>query len=118
MRETTKISNGVKKIKEKQNFKKTFRIPKSWQGILWSCDVKKLDWEKDKNYIIHQVLRYGDLKDIVLLFKIYSKKEIRKVFERNPMKIYTPQCFNFIKNIILDLKEKSLPSEKYVATLY
>jgi hypothetical protein len=101
------------------NFKKNLPpIPESWQGILWSCDVKKLDWEKDKNYIIHQVLRYGDLKDIVLLFKIYSEKEIRRVFEKNPMKIYTPQCFNFIKNIILDIKKKSISSEKYVATLY
>jgi len=116
MRETTKISNGVKKIKEKQNFKKTFRIPKSWQGILWSCDVKKLDWEKDKNYIIHQVLRYGDLNDIALLFKIYSKKEIKEVFKKKPMKIYTPQTFNFIKRIILDIRDKSMTPEKYVAT--
>jgi len=61
---------------------------------------------------------YGDLNDIALLFKIYSKKEIRKVFERNPMKIYTPQCFNFIKNIILDLKEKSISPKKYVTSLY
>ena len=109
----------MKKIKEEQKLKKTFPpIPKSWQGILWSCNIKKLDWEKDKNYIIHQVLMYGDLNDIALLFKIYSKKEIRKVFERNPMKIYTPQCFNFIKNIILDLKEKSISPKKYVTSLY
>ena len=109
----------MKKIKGRENFKKTFlRIPENWQGILWSCNIKKLDWERDKNYIIHQVLMYGDLNDIALLFKIYSKKEIREVFKKKPMKIYTPQCFNFIKNIILDIKEKSLPSEKYVTTLY
>lgn len=52
----------MNKIKEKK-FKKTFPIPENWQGILWSCNVKKLDWQKDKNYIIHQVLMYGDLKD-------------------------------------------------------
>jgi len=108
----------MNKTKEKQKFKKNLpRIPESWQGILWSCDVKKLDWEKDKNYIIHQVLMYGDLNDIILLFKIYSKKEIREVFKKKPMKIYTPQTFNFIKNIILNLKEKISP-EKYVTSLY
>lgn len=113
------ISKRVSKIKDRQKFKKIrSRIPESWQGILWSCDVKKLDWERDKNYIIHQVLRYGDLKDIALLLKIYSKKEIKEVFERNPMKIYTPQCFNFVKKIILDIKRKSLSSQKYVTTLY
>jgi len=94
------------------------QIPKSWQGILWSCNIKKLDWKRDKNYIIHQVLRYGDLKDISLLFKVYSKREIKKVFKENPMKIYTPQSFNFIKNIILDIKGKSLLSQRYVSTLY
>lgn len=95
-----------------------FPVPKKWQGILWSCNVKKLDWQRDKNYIIHQVLMYGDLNDIALLFKIYSKKEIKEVFKKKPMKIYTPQTFNFIKKIILNIKEKSITSEKYVATLY
>lgn len=115
---------NMNKIKEKQKlklikFKKTsFQIPKSWQGILWSCNVKKLDWEEDKNYIIHQVLMYGDLNDIALLFRVYSKKEIREIFKKNPMKIYTPQNFNFIMKIILDIKEKAITPEKYVATLY
>lgn len=113
----------MKKIQTKQrlkllDFKKNLpQIPKSWQGILWSCNIKKLDWQKDKNYIIHQVLMYGDLKDIFLLFEIYSKKEIRKVFKEKPMKIYTPQTFNFIKNMILDLKE-SISPKKYVTSLY
>ena len=101
------------------SFKKTsFRIPKNWQGILWSYSIKKLDWEKDKNYIVHQVLMYGDLSDIALLFRVYSKKEIKKVFEKYPMKIYTPQAFNFINKIILETKDKTITPEKYVATLY
>lgn len=107
---TKQPSTPLKKIRPK--------IPENWQGILWSCSVKKLDWERDKNYIIHQVLRHGDLKDIFFLFKIYSEKEVRKVFKKNPMKIYTPQSFNFIKKIILNIKEKSLSPKKYVATLY
>jgi len=94
------------------------QIPEDWQGILWSCNIKKLDWKRDKNYIIHQVLSYGDFNDISFLFRIYSKREIRKVFKKNPMKIYTSQSFNFIKKIILDIKEKSLSSQKYVTTLY
>lgn len=106
-------------MQEKQKFKKIFpRIPQRWQGILWSCNVKKLDWQEDKNYIIHQVLMYGDLKDIALLFKIYSKKEIKEVFTKKPTKIYSPQIFNFIKKIILNIKDKTITPEKYVSTLY
>lgn len=101
-----KISNGVNKI------------PSSFQGILWSVDVKNLDLKKDKVYIIHQILMYGNLKQIHWLFKVYSEEEIRKVFEFSPMKIYNFPTFNFIKNIVLGLKEKPLPSQKYVTSIY
>lgn len=108
----------MNKTKKRQKFKKAFLIPQKWQGILWSCNVKKLDLERDKAYIIHQVLMYGDLKDISLLFKIYSKKEIKEVFIKKPMKIYSPQIFNFIKKIVLNIKDKTITPEKYVTTLY
>ncbi len=94
------------------------RIPQEFQPILWSVNVKNLDLKKDKNYIIHQVLMYGDLEEIAWLFKVYSKKEVKKVFEEAPMKIYSPQAFHFIKNIILGLKKKTLSPKKYVTTLY
>lgn len=111
--------NQAKQKLKPPDFKTTSTpIPKNWQGILWSCGIKKLDWEKDKNYIIHQVLMYGDLRDISLLFKVYSRKQVREVFKKKPMRIYSPQNFNFIKKIILDIKRKSPSFEKYVATLY
>lgn len=94
------------------------KIPREFQGILWSVNVKNLDLKRDKIYIIHQVLMYGNLKQIRWLFKVYSKEEIRKVFEEAPMKIYDFQSFNFIKNIILDLKKKHLPFKKYVTIPY
>jgi len=97
---------------------KTKTIPPSFQGILWSVNVKNLDLKEDKNYIIHQILMYGDLKEIAWLLKAYSKEEVKKVFEEAPMKIYDLQGFYFIKNIILGLKKKPLSPEKYVATLY
>ncbi len=98
--------------------KKKLKIPKSFQGILWSVNVKNLDLERDKVYIIHQVLMYGDLEEIEWIFKVYSKNEIKKVFELRPMKIYNHQTFNFIKNFILGLKKKKISSEKYVTSLY
>ena len=93
-------------------------IPLGLQGILWSADVRNLDLEENKNYIIHQILMYGDLKEIAWLFKVYSKKEVKRVFKKSPMRIYSPQGFYFIKNVILNLKKNPLPPEKYVASLY
>lgn len=93
-------------------------IPSNLQGILWSVNVKNLDIEKDKVYIIHQVLSYGTLEQIRWLFKVYSKREIKRVFEVFPMKVYNFPTFNFIKNIVLGLKEKPFSPKDYVSSIY
>ncbi len=94
------------------------KILRHWRGIFWSADIEKLDWEKDKAYIIHQVLMYGNLEDIKQLFQIYSPEEIQTTFRKEPLKIYTPQAFNFVKNFIVGLRKENLPEEKYVSTIY
>ena len=92
-------------------------IPKKLQPILWSTDVNLLDKERDKGYIIHQVLIYGTFEELQWLFLTYSKKEIIDVFINNPQKIYPRIIFYFIKNFILQLKDKKLPEEKYVTSI-
>jgi Cu/Ag efflux protein CusF len=94
------------------------RIPADLQPFLWSKNVKKLKLENDKIYIIHQLLSYGDLREISWLFRVYPEKQIKDVFEFSPMKIYGKATFNFVKNIILDLKNKNINPKNYVATLY
>lgn len=94
------------------------RIPKDLQGILWSTKVDKLDLQEDKNYIIHQILAYGDLRQIKWLFRNYSKKEIIDNFVNLPRKNYTPAAFNFIKNFILHLENRKLDAQKYVKAVF
>ena len=91
------------------------RVPKKLQGVLWSRDVSMLDKDKDKNYLIHQVLMYGSLEDIKWLKRTYTKDEIKQVFIQDPRKVYTKSSYNFIKNYLLKIKEK-LPESKYVKT--
>jgi len=86
------------------------------QGILWSKNIKNLNLEKDKVYIIHQILSFGNLKQIKWLFKVYKLKEIQEVFLRHPKRIYTAAVFYFVKNFILDLKKKKLSPQNYVKT--
>ena len=94
------------------------RPPTSLQGILWSKNIKNLDLEKDKIYIIHQVLSYGSLEQIKWLFNIYKRKEIQEVFLKYPKRIYTPASFNFIRRIILNFGNKKLLLENYVKTSF
>ncbi|MEK7664669.1 MAG: hypothetical protein AAB361_00845 [Patescibacteria group bacterium] len=88
------------------------------QGILWSKDIRNIDTRRDKVYIIHQVLSYGNIKQIKSLFKIYKSREIIDVFVNHPRKIYSPAVFNFVKNFILNLKKENLTAEKYVKTSF
>ncbi len=88
------------------------------QGILWSKDIENMDLKGDKVYIIHQVLSYGNLKQIKHLFKIYKSEEVADIFINHPKRVYTPAVFNFVKNFILNLKEKDLPIDKYAKTSF
>ena len=92
-------------------------IPSDFQPILWSANVKNLDLERDKIYVIHQVLMYGTLEQIKWLFRVYKKEEIKEVFLGNPLPVYTRPIFYLIKNIVLGLKEKKLNEKKYIKNI-
>lgn len=78
---------------------------KKLQGILWSINASHLNLEKNKSYIINQVLMYGDLEDIKWLKETYSLKTVKQVFLYKPQKIYTPQALNFISKFLLNIKK-------------
>lgn len=96
---------------------KAKKIPHELQGVLWSADVKSLDLDKDRGYIIHQIFSYGTLDEIKWLFSAYSKNEIIKTFISVPYKDYFPARFNFVKNIILKLKDQYLDPRLYVKNI-
>jgi hypothetical protein len=91
--------------------KTSSKIPKSLQWVLWSADVNKLDKERDKYYIIHQILAYGTLKEIIWVFKNYSTKTIISIFKQS-FKDYRRSRFYFVKNYLLSLKNWQ-PDERY-----
>lgn len=94
------------------------KIPKKLQPILWSTNTENLDIERDRNYIIHQVLMYGTLEQIKWLFRIYGKKTVRQVFLKEAQNIYSPPALFFIKDIILNLKNTPIDQRRYVKTLF
>lgn len=96
---------------------KSQKIPQSLQATLWSVDIKSLDLEKDKSYIIHQILGYGGFDEIKWLLHNYPKEEIREVFLESPMKNYPKDNYYFAKNIILDLEDTKLNENKYITSI-
>lgn len=77
-------------------------------------NISKLDLEKDRAYIVNQVLSYGTLDEIKWLMRIYGKKTVREVFLNQPIKVYTPSAFRF-SQLLLDAPE--VGADRYDQTL-
>lgn len=89
-------------------------IPQSLQPVLWNVDVSNLDIEKDKAYIVHQLLAYGDIDEIKWALSTYSRDELKRTFCEKPYKDYRPSRFYFITNYVLGLDSESIDSSHYV----
>ena len=103
-------------IKSKIETKKTI-LPENLKGILWSKNIDDIDLENDKIYIIHQVLFFGDIKEIKWLFKNYTLDEIKMVFINIPKRIYTRPVFLFVKEYILKINT-GLDEKNYVKSFF
>jgi len=90
------------------------RLPKLFQGFFWSTDYRKLDINKDKTHIIHQLFEHGTLEEIKWLFSTYSRDTLRNVFINKPSKNYHEKTYCLVKNILLDLKDTKLNKNYYV----
>ena len=92
--------------------------PPVWlQGTLWSAKVQTMDMEKDKAYIIHQVLAYGTLAEMLWVLHTYSQEVIRRVFTTVPYKDYRPARFLFIKNYFLGIQGIPMDERRYVKNI-
>lgn len=87
------------------------------QATVWSKSVGKLDKNKDKEYIVNQVLMYGSLGEIADLKQSYGIDEIKRIFVEKPSQIYSKPAFNLIKNIILKINT-DLDMGRYIKSVY
>lgn len=85
------------------------------RGVFWSRNADDLDDERDKDFIIHQVLMYGNLEDVRQLKKRYSPTVLKDVFLRHPAKVYTPQALSFASKLFFRLNEP-IDERRYLKT--
>lgn len=96
---------------------KSKKIPSFLQAALWSARIDDLILEKDKIYIINQILSYGTFPMVKWLLKTYPKKTILSVFLHHPIKDYPHSRFHFVKNFLLGLGKINLNPNSYVKNL-
>lgn len=89
------------------------RLPRSWRGLLWWAPLDQLDIRRDRAAIIHHVLAFGTLRDIRTLRRFYAPDEIRRVFARTPLQVYSAPAFYFVKDILLNLRRSRLNASRY-----
>ena len=80
---------------------------KRLKKYLWF--MEDIDFEKDKEIIITQVLNFGTWEDVKLLFKIYGEEEIKKVISNPRRGTFFKKVLNFWK-IIFNM---DIPEEKF-----
>jgi hypothetical protein len=73
------------------------RLPKTWVPFFWFCNPKKLDLKQDRHLIVHTLLAFGTLKNIMELIKIYGQRNVRASFLKPYGGLYSVPAFSFAK---------------------
>ena len=72
------------------------------KGLFWSFDKEKLDYVKDKDLIIEQIIEAGLEEDEILMWKLYSYDDIKRVAINIE---YLEQCKLVYTAFVLKIKE-------------
>ncbi len=84
-------------------------IPAKIKPFLWSYDTNKIDFEKNKNRIIANILNLGTKEALIWLFKKYSKKEIKNTLKSSYVFDLSPKSLNYW-SLIFNIDKKKLKS--------
>ena len=52
-------------------------------SLFWDTDPEKIDFQKNKRFVIERVLKFGDFSDYNWLKSLYSPKEILDILKRD-----------------------------------
>ncbi len=75
-------------------------IPKNIRFCFWGVDLKSLDKEKHKQYIIDQILEYADFDGDKWLKTLYNQKEIIDSIKKSKtISMKTANMYSLIFNI-------------------
>ena len=94
-------------INYSQQFDNQDIISKFTKGLFWNFDKKKLDFLKHKDLIIERVIEAGLENDEILMWKLYSYEDIKKVALN--MECLFPEKLEYIA-FVLKIDEKKFKS--------
>ena len=66
-------------IEDEDTIDKSSLILQLTKGVFWNCDLEKLDYIRDKDYIIKRIVETGTENDEIIMWKLYTYEEIKNV---------------------------------------
>jgi hypothetical protein len=72
--------------------------------IFWDTHISKLDYKKHRDFIIERVVVYGNENDEILLYKLYTWRQVRRSVIKSDS--LTETAINYISTILDIKKEK------------
>jgi hypothetical protein len=67
------------------------------KNLFWDADIKELDFEVHKAYVVGRVLDYGEWNDWLVIRSYYGMDEIKKIALR--IRIMFPKSLSFIATV-------------------
>ena len=49
------------------------------KAVFWDTDIDSLDWDKNRQWIIHRVFEYGGEEEILETIRFYGKDVVREI---------------------------------------
>ncbi|MEJ0103326.1 MAG: hypothetical protein WDO19_12525 [Bacteroidota bacterium] len=81
------------------------------KSLFWDVNPEKLDWEKNKQFIIERVFVRGGMKPVVEIFRKYSLQEIINAVKKS--RDLDPVTHNFCSNYFNIPKEQMYAPSQY-----
>lgn len=75
-------------------------VPRFLQSALWSVDVRQLNPQKYKVYIIEQILNHGTWPQLQWLLKNYSRRELAQVLRSPSRGTWHEEVLNYWETIL------------------
>ncbi len=75
-------------------------LPQFLKSSFWFVDFGTLDKEKDKAFIIFQILNFGGLEDWKWLFLNYSRDEIRTAVKASIATAWFKQSLGLCRSVL------------------
>ncbi len=71
------------------------RLPKSFAGYFWDCDLKSLDLKTYHRFIIERLLEFGGLDALVWILKNISQKDVTQLLRSKKTHAFDRRSYLF-----------------------